>query len=177
MAEDVPLGLPRGVVRVVAADPRWPESFRAEADRLAAAIARAGLAPLAFEHIGSTAVPRLSAKPILDLMAGYPLSTNWPFYMDVCVAAGYEHRGPQGVAGRELLVLGTEEARTHHLSLVQAGGTLWNEYLAFRDRLRAEPELASAYAALKLDLAARHAGDRGAYTAGKAAFIAQVLRC
>ena len=174
--EDASLGLPRGTVRVVPADPRWPELFRAEADRLAAAVACAGLAPLALEHVGSTSVPGLTAKPILDLMAGLPADADWRPYLEVCVAAGYEPRGPQGVPGRELLVLGPERARTHHLDLVEAGGTLWRERLLFRDWLRANPPLAAAYATLKRDLAARHAVDRGAYTAGKAAFIAAGVR-
>ena len=175
--EDIPLGLPRGTVRVVAPDLRWPGLFRAEADRLAAAVARAGLAPLALEHVGSTAVPGLAAKPILDLMAGSPPGADWQPYLEVAVALGYGPRGPQGVAGRELLVRGPEAARTHHLNLTEAGGTFWCEHLAFRDRLRADPALAAAYAALKRDLAARHASDRGAYTTGKAAFVIAVLRC
>jgi GrpB-like predicted nucleotidyltransferase (UPF0157 family) len=69
-----PLGLPRGIVSVVAYDARWPELFQAEAARLAAEAARGGLAPLAFEHIGST--PGLAANPILDLMAGLAPSAD-----------------------------------------------------------------------------------------------------
>lgn len=176
IGEGAPLGLQRGTVRVVAADPGWPALFRVESDRLSAAVDHAGLPPLAFEHVGSTAVPGLDAKPILDLMAGCQPDTDWQPYIDVLVAAGYERRGPQGVSGRELLVLGPEEARRHHLNLVEAGGKLWRESLLFRDRIRAEPALKAAYAALKRELASRHAVDRGAYAAGKAAFIAGVLR-
>jgi GrpB-like predicted nucleotidyltransferase (UPF0157 family) len=174
--EDVPLGLHRGTVRVVAHDRRWAGLFRAEADLLAEVVARAGLAQLVLEHVGSTAVPGLVAKPILDLMAGYSSGANCQAYLDVLIGLGYESRGPQGVAGREFLVRGPEEARTHHLNLTEASGSFWREHLVFRDRLRADPALAAAYAALKRDLAPRHAGDRKAYTTGKAAFIAAVLR-
>ena len=170
------LGLARGVVLVVDADARWSECFREESTRLAAAVSRAELAPLAFEHVGSTSVPGLAAKPILDLLAGFPPGAAWRPYADLLVAAGYEARGPQGVAGRELFVLGSEAARTHHLGLVEADGTLWREYVAFRDVLRADPARAAEYERLKRELAARHQGDRPAYTAGKAAFIAAVLR-
>jgi GrpB-like predicted nucleotidyltransferase (UPF0157 family) len=174
--QDLPLGLSRGTVRVVEYDLRWPELFRAEADRLAAAVAHAGLAPLVLEHMGSTAVPGLAAKPILDLMAGCPPGTNWQPHLELCVSLGYQPRGSRGVAGRELLVRGSETVRTHHLNLIEVGGTFWHVHLTFRDRLRADPALVAAYAALKCDLAARHASDREAYTNGKAAFVAAVLR-
>lgn len=169
------LGLARGVVLLVDADARWPECFRDETARLAESVSRSELAPLAFEHVGSTSVPGLAAKPILDLLAGFPPGAAWRPYADVLVAAGYEARGPQGVAGRELFALGSEAARTHHLGLVEADGALWREYIAFRDLLRADRARAAEYERLKRELAARHQGDRGAYTAGKAAFITAVL--
>ena len=174
--ESKSLGLRRGTVRLVASDPRWPDLFSAEAGRIAPAVQRAGLARLQLEHVGSTAIPGLAAKPILDMMAGSAPGAAWQPYVDVFQALGYEPRGPQGVAERELLVLGPDRARTHHLSLVVAGGVFWRDHLAFRDRLRAEPALAAAYAALKRGLARRHAGNREAYTAGKLAFVGEVLR-
>jgi GrpB-like predicted nucleotidyltransferase (UPF0157 family) len=171
-----PLGLSRDTVSVVAYDARWPALFQAEAARLAAAAARGGLPPLVFEHIGSTAVPALAAKPILDVMAGHAPGADAQPYLAVLVAVGYELRGEQGIPDRQLLVLGPETDRTHHLNLVTIDGAFWRDHLAFRERLRAEPDLLVAYAALKRELAARHAGDRAAYTAGKITFIASALR-
>jgi GrpB-like predicted nucleotidyltransferase (UPF0157 family) len=171
-----PLGLPRGTVSVVAYDARWPALFQAEADRLAAAAARGRLAPLVFEHIGSTAVPGLAAKPILDFMAGHALGADPQPYVAVLVAAGYELRGERGIPERQLLVLGPEAVRTHHLNLVAIDGAFWRQHLAFRECLRAQPDLSVVYAGLKRELAARHAADRGAYTAGKISFIVSVLR-
>jgi GrpB-like predicted nucleotidyltransferase (UPF0157 family) len=133
------------------------------------------LSPLVFEHIGSTSVPGLPAKPIIDLMAGHDAGTDPSQFFDVLIGAGYEHRGPQGVPNRELFVLGPESLRTHHLNLVAVGGVFWREHLLFRDRLRREPQIATAYSALKQALALRHPTDRVAYTDGKAAFIRQVL--
>jgi GrpB-like predicted nucleotidyltransferase (UPF0157 family) len=175
MSSQLPLGLRRGTVHLVASDARWPGLFRAEADRIAHAASAAGLPALALEHVGSTAVPGLCAKPILDLLAGYPAGAGPGPYVDALTGAGYEPRGDQGEAGGVLLVLGAEAARTHYVHLVALGDPTWRSSLAFRDRLRAEPALAAAYAALKRELAERYAADRAAYTAGKAAFIRAAL--
>jgi len=174
MKSDDSIGLRRGTVRLVESDPTWPEAFNAEAERLSALIRGAALPMIAFEHIGSTAVPGLVAKPIIDLMAGHALGIDSQRYFALLVEAGYEHRGPQGVPERELFVLGPESRRTHHLNLVVAGGAFWREHLMFRDRLRAEPEVRAAYAVLKERLAISHAAERGAYTLGKASFVERV---
>ncbi len=170
------LGLERGAVRLVAADPRWSALYAVEADALAAVVTACGLPSFAFEHVGSTSVSGLVAKPIIDFMAGYGSEDDAQRYLEAFITLGYERRGAQGVPGRELLVRGPDASRTHHLSLVCLGGAFWREHILFRDRLRTEPELASAYATLKCDLAARYAHDREVYTAGKAEFIAMVLR-
>jgi GrpB-like predicted nucleotidyltransferase (UPF0157 family)/SAM-dependent methyltransferase len=175
MIDDSGLGLERGSVRVVAPDPAWPALYRAEKERLAACIAEADLAPLIFEHVGSTAIPGLVAKPIIDLMAAYEAEADPRVYFDALRDAGYEHRGPQGAPERELFVRGSAARRTHHLNLARAGGTFWHDHLAFRDRLRREPEAVAAYSALKRRLAAEHATDRGQYTAAKWAFVRRVL--
>jgi GrpB-like predicted nucleotidyltransferase (UPF0157 family) len=169
------LGLRRGDVKVVDHDPAWTQCFLAEAERLQTLVAAAGLPPLAFEHIGSTAVPGLAAKPILDFMAGHAVGCEARVFFDVLTAAGYQRRGAQGVPERELFVLGPEKARTHHLNLIRAGGPFWRQHIKFRDQLRADQALAGAYAALKRGLAARHPTDRGAYTAAKARFVEAVL--
>jgi len=170
------VGLQRGIVRVVDADPNWPNLFRAEAIRLSALIETAKLPPLAFEHIGSTAVPELVAKPIIDLMAGFSRGVSPKLYFARLIDAAYEHRGPQGVPDRELFVLGPEVQRTHHLNLVELRGQFWRDHLFFRDRLRGEPNVRNAYAALKKQLAAQHAEARGMYTEGKAAFVKYITR-
>ena len=168
------IGLQRGTVRIVEPDATWPDAFRSEAQRLAAAVKVAGLPALVFEHIGSTAVPGLAAKPIIDLMAGHGPDVDPRAYFEVLQHAGYEYRGPQGVPERELFVLGPEVRRTHHLNLVRADSAFWLDHLLFRDRLRNEPELRAAYAQLKHRLATAHETDRAQYTAGKAAFVQRV---
>ena len=166
------LGLESGAVRVVEYDPTWPALFSAECARLTRAFADAGLA-VALEHTGSTAVPGLAAKPILDILGGYPEGADVAAYVRAIEAAGYAHRGEQGIPGRAFFRRG--DPRAYHLHLAVVGGPFWRDHLAFRDRLRASDALRDAYAALKRELAARHPRDREAYTDGKAAFVQSVL--
>lgn len=172
MAE--PLGLESKTVRLVSYDPRWPTLFRAEAARLADAVAAARLPNLIFEHVGSTAVPGLAAKPILDVTAGRRSEIPADVYVPVLEAAGWIYRGNSGLPGREFFRRG--EPRSHHLHLVECGGWHWQRYLGFRDALRADAALRDAYATLKRELAARYPRDREAYIEGKAAFVEAVVR-
>jgi GrpB-like predicted nucleotidyltransferase (UPF0157 family) len=165
------LGLESGTVRVVPHDSGWAALFAAEAQRLRAALGPD--LPLALEHTGSTAVPGLVAKPVLDLLGGYPPGASVEPYVAALGRAGYAHRGEQGIPGREFFRRG--EPRAYHLHLVVRHGPFWREHLAFRDALRAQAAVRAAYAALKLDLARRYPRDREAYTEGKSAFVRQVV--
>ena len=168
-----PLGLESKTVRVVAYDDRWPVLFEDEAKRIAYAVARTGLPDLALEHIGSTAVPGLAAKPVLDIAAGYSSRAGPLANVVVLESLGYAYRGNAGLPGREFFRRG--EPRSHHLHLVEQHGTHWVRYLRFRDTLRADPAVGDAYAALKRALAIRHPRDREAYILGKAEFVEGVL--
>ena len=169
-----PLGLEPRTVRVVAYDDRWPDLFAGEAARVAHAVHAAGLPPLVLEHVGSTSVPGLAAKPILDIAAGYRVGTPAAIHVPALEQLGYIHRGDGGLPGREFFRRG--ELRSHHLHLVELGGVHWTRYLAFRDALRADPMLRDAYARLKQSLATRFPRDRESYIAGKTEFVERVLR-
>ena len=160
-----------GKIRVVDYDPDWPRLFRREAERIRAVL---GERVVRLEHVGSTSVPGLAAKPILDLLAGRAPDVPLEGYVAALEAAGYTWRGENGVPGRHYFVRG--EPRSRHLHLVELGGAHWRRHLAFRDALRARPALAAEYAALKHGLAARHANDREAYTDSKTAFVKDVLK-
>jgi len=175
MTDEPSIGLPRGTVRLLASDPVWTRAFRDEAARLEHDIAAASLPPLTFEHIGSTAVAGLDAKPIIDMLAGHERGDDPRRWFAVLIGAGYEHRGPQGVPDRELFVLGPESRRTHHLNLVAFEGAFWRDHITFRDRLRGDVALRAEYAAIKRQLAAANPNDRAAYTSGKAAFVARTM--
>src|SRR5919201_2177405 len=122
------LGLEPGAVRLVPYDPAWPTLFAEESARLTASIG--GLA-LRLEHVGSTAVPGLLAKPVLDILAGFPPESEVEPYVAALVRAGYVHRGEQGIPGREFFRRGTP--RAYHVHLAVQHSSFWREHLAFRD--------------------------------------------
>ncbi|MFC3689273.1 GrpB family protein [Aquipuribacter hungaricus] len=129
-------------------------------------------------HVGSTAVPGLAAKPILDVQAAVLDLGCAELIARVLAPAGW-HLVPAELDARpyrRFLVLVVDGHRAAHLHLLLAGSARWSEQLAFRDQLRADPTLVRRYAELKQALAAEHADDREAYTAEKADFIRDVLQ-
>lgn len=164
------LGLESGVVRLVEYDSRWPLLFAAEGQRIRDACASL---PIGLEHVGGTAVPGLCAKPILDLVAGRPRAAPLHAYVVAFERAGYEHRGERGLPGREFFCRG--RPRAYHLHLVEEGGPLWRDFLAFRDFLRGHAEAARRFAELKRDLASRFGRDREAYTEAKSEHVRAIL--
>lgn len=167
------LGLRYGAVELVDHDPRWAEAFGAERERLVAALA--GVA-CAIEHIGSTSVPGLVAKPILDIGVGLddgeaPESTIEPLR-----GIGYIHRGDAGSEGGHIFVRESSPlVRTHHVHVVARRDPQWERYLAFRDHLRRSAASRAAYAREKLLLAGLYAGDRKSYTKSKDAICQRII--
>jgi GrpB-like predicted nucleotidyltransferase (UPF0157 family) len=172
----LPLGLEPQAARLVEYDPRWPELFDAEAGRLREVLgARIG----AVEHIGSTSIPGMPAKPVLDLMASVATLEEAQRMIGELEAIGYlwGPRDMQDVPDRRYFVRNREDgASTHHLSLAEATSVFWRRQIAFRDYLRANLDSREAYAQLKRELAARFPADRPSYTEGKTGFVSQVLR-
>jgi len=152
-------------------DSLWPLEFDAEADRIVRACDDL---PIRLEHIGSTAVPGLSAKPIIDILAGVPPRAPRAPYIAALVSLGYEHLGAYGVPGRDYFRRGAP--RTHHVHMFSWSSKAWHEQLLFRDYLRAHPDVAQEYATLKRDLAVTFADDRRRYVEEKGPFIKSVLR-
>ena len=154
----------------MAYDKNWPSLFLAEAERLVDACRSL---PVRVEHVGSTGVPGLCAKPVLDILAGHPAGVPALEYVTPFTRAGYEHRGDRGIAGHQFFRRG--QPRAYHIHLVEEGGELWRQYLAFRDHLRADPAAARRYGELKHELATRFPHDRESYINGKAEFVREVL--
>lgn len=144
--------------------------FAEEEERLRVAV---GEHALAVEHVGSTAICGLRAKPIIDIAVAVREIADAGKCVMPLEGIGYEYRGEQGLAGRHFF--GKGEPRTHHLHMVEAGSDFWRSHLLFRDYLRRHREVRERYEELKQGLAQRHEADREAYTEGKAAFIAGVL--
>ena len=170
MSADAPLGLESGTVRVVAYDTRWPALYRDEQARLRRAL---GDLPLVLEHVGSTSVPGLAAKPIIDILAGRSAEVPPLTFVPPIESVGYEHRGENGLPGREFFRRG--KPRSYHIHLVTLDSALWRHHIAFRDRMRANADLAAEYAALKIALARQFPLDREAYMDGKDSFIRNVI--
>ncbi len=170
-AAAAPLGLESGSVRLVEYDERWPALFNAERRRI---LHHCGPLPVIVEHIGSTSIPGMCAKPVLDMLAGRPRGTSTAEYVEALTGAGYVYRGERGVPGREFFRRG--DPRMFHVHLVEEGGLLWRDYLGFRDYLRANPDAAREFAASKRELAARFPRDREAYLNAKSPHVEDILR-
>jgi GrpB-like predicted nucleotidyltransferase (UPF0157 family) len=151
-------------------DARWAESFTALAARVKRAL---GDRVLRIEHVGSTAVTGLAAKPIIDLDV-VVLPANMHEAIQGLARLGYVYEGDLGIAGREAFRWPPGERR-HHLYLLAEGAPELLRHLAFRDALRTDRDLRDEYATLKRSLAARYPHDRDAYSAGKSAFIERTL--
>jgi len=163
-------------VRIVEYDPRWPELYAAEAERIQAVLP-AGLVS-SIEHFGSTAVPGLMAKPIIDiLVAVRSVQEARETAVPPLEAIGYAFWSDNPRLDRMFFVKGLPPAalhRTHHLHIMESGKDML-EQLLFRDYLRAHPTEASRYGNLKLELMVRYREDREAYTAAKSAYTNEVI--
>lgn len=169
------IGLLRGTVRLCPHSPEWKPAA-AQAIRQLREIF--GSAAEDIQHIGSTAIPAISAKPILDIAVAVRSFESVMPLLPALEARGFFHR-PQGdSAGQMLFACGdfTANTRTHHIHVVKSGGVEWRNYLNFRDYLNEFPQKAREYDQLKQTLARRFPEDRESYTAGKADRIRQILR-
>jgi GrpB-like predicted nucleotidyltransferase (UPF0157 family) len=163
-------------IEIVAYDPAWPAQFAQEAARLRAALD--GDLVLAIEHFGSTAIPGLAAKPIIDILIGVrALRQARAGFVAPLRRLGYVFWADNPKTDRLFFVKGMPPygaRRTHHVHVGERDGELFRR-LPFRDYLRTHPEAARDYEALKRDLAARHRTDREAYTAAKTAFVDRIM--
>jgi GrpB-like predicted nucleotidyltransferase (UPF0157 family) len=157
---------------IVEYDPAWPAEFERLHDRAQAAL---GEVAIAIEHVGSTAVPGLPAKDVIDLVAVIDSDDDLPEAISRLEAIGYEARGSLGVEGREAFWWPEGEKR-HHLYVSPKTSAELQAQVAFRELMRRDPAAARDYVALKRQLAARFRDDRNAYTEGKTEFIEAALR-
>src|SRR5262245_33402727 len=159
-------------VRVVSYDPTWPDKFERERSDLAALLAPWLVGPI--EHVGSTAVPGLAAKPVIDIMAAVrDLDSSRPV-IDVLPRLGYCY-WPYREDVMHWFCKPSDAFRTHHLHVVPFRSQLWLDRLAFRDYLRIHRPVAEEYASLKCQLAKLYEFDREAYTDAKLPFVEWVL--
>jgi GrpB-like predicted nucleotidyltransferase (UPF0157 family) len=153
-------------------DAGWPALFECLAEPVRAAVASLGAR---VEHVGSTSVPGLAAKPLIDIDVVVPSPADVPEAIERLRALGYVYQGDKGITGREAF-LWPAGAPVHHLYVVVEGGDPYTSRIRFRDRLRRDRGMAEEYGALKRRLADEHGADRLGYTDAKTAFITAALQ-
>ena len=154
-------------------DPRWPAIYEDEVARI---LAVTGDAITAVEHVGSTSVPGLGAKPIIDIMAAVGQIDEAKKLLEPLSALGYTYlpEYEEMIPERRFFRRGLEST-SHHLHIVEATTDFWIDHLLFRDYLRSHRETAVEYEEIKRALAARLGDDRAAFTTAKTSFIEPVL--
>jgi GrpB-like predicted nucleotidyltransferase (UPF0157 family) len=160
-------------VRIVDYDPAWPTEAARELSRIGAAL---GDLAVRLDHVGSTSVPGLAAKPIIDLQISVAALEPHTAYVDPLESIGYLFVPFPESPEYHFFGRPRERPRTHHLHVCAAGSREELRHLAFRDYLRAGPAEAARYAAVKREAARRNPGDRVAYMAGKDAVVAELER-
>ena len=164
------IGLKQGVVELATYTSDWNTMFRTERRRIRA---RLPSQAVAIQHIGSTAVPGLDAKPIIDIAVQIASFKRLNEHIRRFIALGYEYKGEYGLPGRHFFARGNPV--THHVHLVERGSPHWTRWLLFRNYLRAFPAEARRYNAFKRNLARRYAHNRDTYTRAKTPFIERML--
>jgi GrpB-like predicted nucleotidyltransferase (UPF0157 family) len=160
-------------VRIVDYDPGWAERAAEEIGRIEGAV---GEAAVRVEHVGSTAVPGLAAKPIVDLQLAVAEVERRDLYVGALEGIGYLFVPDPGSPDFHFFAKPAARPRSFHLHVCAAGSDDERRHLAVRDYLRAHPEEAARYGALKREVAARHPEDRLAYIAGKEEFVVALER-
>jgi GrpB-like predicted nucleotidyltransferase (UPF0157 family) len=163
--------VPQPVV-VVPYDPDWPDAFASIRSSLTDAL---GESAVAIEHVGSTSVPGLAAKPVIDIDIVIAHEAGLPLVTSKLATIGYRYEGERGVAGRHAF-RPPDGLPKHHLYVCAVGNSELERHLAFRDHLRANRSDALAYANLKRELADRFGTDREGYSQAKTTFVEGVLR-
>jgi GrpB-like predicted nucleotidyltransferase (UPF0157 family) len=163
--------VPRVEVTIAPYDVEWPRQFEDERQRLAST-ARTLRAEV--HHIGSTAVPGLEAKPIIDILLAIPSFDEADTAKSALESLGYQHNHWADTPERKLLFRG--DPMSHQIHLVAVGNDAYRRQLAFRDWMRNNPDDAKEYASLKKDLASRLGNDHRAYTRAKGEFVERCMR-
>jgi GrpB-like predicted nucleotidyltransferase (UPF0157 family) len=161
-----------GPVTIAEYNTRWPEMYASEKARIADAI---GEWLVDIQHVGSTSVPGLAAKPVIDIMPGVRTLEDDKHFIPRMEAIGYEYVPVHEDDIPERRYFRRGHPRMFHVHITEHGGDFWTKHIAFRDHLREHPEAAEEYAALKHKLAAEHGDDRIGYVNAKTEFITRIV--
>ena len=167
------IGLKRGLVKLARHNASWEKLFEKEKNNLKKIL---GKFAVKIEHIGSTAIPHISAKPVIDISVGVGSMKNTKLYIKILEKSGYFYRPKFGHINYHLVFAkGDEIKRTHYIHLVKYNGVIWKRDLAFRDYLRNHPYRRKQYEQLKKNLANKYPNDRREYTLNKTRFILKTI--
>ncbi|MEO0770595.1 MAG: GrpB family protein [Cyanobacteria bacterium J06649_4] len=159
-------------IKVVDYDSEWATTFEALKSRIWPAIQSVALG---IEHVGSTSVPGLAAKPIIDIDIIIASEAELPVVIERLAQLGYQHRGDLGIEGREAFFAPVDLA-AHHLYVCTQDSVALKNHLAVRDYLKLHPEKIQQYSELKKHLAQRFPNDIDSYIEGKTDFLLEILR-
>jgi GrpB-like predicted nucleotidyltransferase (UPF0157 family) len=159
-------------IHIVPYNPDWQPQYESEAARLRSVF---GDLLVAIHHIGSTSVPGLHAKPLIDIMPIVRDIERVEDYNEVMVALGYTTRGENGISGRRYFTKGKDDQRSHHVHIYAADNPEVTAHLQFRDYLRAHPAEAQRYGDLKQKLALQFTNDIYGYMDGKDALVKELI--
>ena len=158
-------------IEVVPYNILWQTLYEAEAQKITNAL---GSEVFGIHHIGSTAIPGIMAKPIIDIMVVVHNIMKISDYINTMIDLGYEPLGENGIPGRQFFIKNTEGIRSQHIHVYQVGHKEIQRHLHFRDYLRAHPEDALVYSKLKEELAKTYRNDPQGYTNGKDEFVEKI---
>lgn len=164
------LGLERGTVRILPHEKEWEE----EAENTIKCLWNIFQEARDIQHIGSTAIKTIAAKPIIDIAVALDDMESAALHIDEMSMNGMIFRGSD-IPGQLLFVIGDNNIRTHHIHIVEWKSKAWNDYIAVRDYLNAHPDKAAEYENLKRKLCSLYPDNRKAYTAGKEEFIRAII--
>jgi len=170
--EEVMLGLANKKISLLPDTDYWRQMFKQEKKLIKEQLMDS---KVAIEHIGSTAIPDIPAKPIIDIGLGVPDLEQVEGEIELLAELGYQFKGEYGLPGRYYFVKGSSAEETYHLHMYEVSNPDWQNHLLFRDYLRANWELAREYGRLKLKLWREYRNNREEYTAAKEPFIKEVL--
>ena len=173
MAKRKIIGLQRKMVRLSFYNPAWERLYKKEEKILYSVI---GKYILDIQHIGSTSIPGVKAKPIIDIAIGVKELKSGKKCIKLLKELGYEYKYDAGIKGRLFFAKGSEKSRTHYIHIVKLNGRLWKNFILFRDYLLKHKKSVKEYNELKEELARKYKDNRDTYTAQKDSFIQGIIK-
>ncbi len=167
------IGLKRGIVSLSSHNKNWSSIFESEKNKILKVL---GNKVIDIQHIGSTSISRILAKPVIDMAVGMKSLKNGKQIIKKMGDAGYFYRPKYGRTDQHILFAkGNEDKRTHYIHIMKYNGVIWKRDLKFRDYLRNNPKKAKEYENLKKKLAKKYPNNRPLYTEAKTNFILKII--